>query len=120
MRLAGTARLLLQSAIWRVTAWPSAGRALVRALAADDEGLRTIAGMLLVRAGPRAQPLLQEALGRRESLPMIAAILGDIGDPASEQPLSELSRDPDPEVARAAREALRVLDARRGSPASGG
>jgi hypothetical protein len=72
-----------------------------------------MAGMLLVRAGARAAPLLREALAARHALPMVVTILADIGDQASRPVLSALTRDPDVAVAGAAREALRVLDAQR-------
>jgi hypothetical protein len=110
VRLDVIARVWLQSLLWRTTGLRSPGRALVRALASPDPSARTIAGMLLVRAGSRAEPLLLEAVAARQSLPMVAQILADIGDHRLEPTLSALSRDQDPEVARAARDALRVLE----------
>lgn len=110
--------LLAQHAAWRLTGLPSAGRAVVRALSSDDPTTRTSAGMLLVRAGQRALPLLREALAARQALPMVLPILADIGDQDSRPAIDALTRDPDPAVARAAREALRLLDARRRAPGS--
>lgn len=66
--------------------------------------------MFLVKEGPRAEPLLHEALNRRENLPMVLWILGDIGGKHLEPEIRELSRDPDPTVARAAQDALEVLN----------
>ncbi len=109
MRLDAVARLSLQNLLWRTTGLRSAGRAIVRALEHPDPNVRTIAGMFLVRAGLDAEPLLLEAVAARRSLPLVAQILADIGDRRAEPILLVLSRDPDPEVARAAREALRVL-----------
>lgn len=109
MRLATAARLFACNAVWRLTRLPGAGRALVRALGSEDEDLRTIAGMFLVQAGRRAEPLLEEALRRRENLPMVLSILASIGDRKFEPELREFSRDDDPKVAQAARDALRVL-----------
>ena len=114
MDLAGVARVHASNALWRATGSRPAGRALVRALAAGDENVRTSAGMLLVKAGKRAEPLLAEALARRENLPLVLTILGDIGDRDLEPQLRRLSEDNDPRVARAARDALRVIDARSG------
>ncbi|MGH9702621.1 MAG: hypothetical protein ACRD4K_04540, partial [Candidatus Acidiferrales bacterium] len=71
VRLLGTARLFACQAAWRLTGLPSAGRALVRALGSPDDTERVVAGMFLVRAGTRAESLLQEALCRRENLPMV-------------------------------------------------
>ena len=89
---------------------------MVRALSSDDATTRTTAGMLLVRAGQRSVPLLREALSRRQALPMVLPILADIGDQESRPAISALTRDPDPPVAGAAREALRVLAARTSGP----
>jgi HEAT repeat protein len=109
VRLMGTARIFLCYGLWRATGLAAAGRALVHALASTDENIRTIAGMFLVRSGHRALPLLRETLGRRENLPMALAILGDIGDRRCEPDIVQFVQDRDPEVAKAARDALRVL-----------
>ena len=113
MELAGVIHLFIAHTIWRITGLRSAGRALIRALGAKDENLKTIAGMFLVQAGKRGESLLREALHRRESLPMILAVLGDIGDPEFEAELRRFSRDTNPEVAQAAQDALRVLSHER-------
>ena len=65
--------------------------------------------MFLVKAGKSAQPLLTEALAQRENVPMVLSILADIGDPAVEPQIRSFSSDQDPEVSRAAKEALRTL-----------
>jgi hypothetical protein len=44
---------------------------------------------------------------------MVVTLLGDGGGESCRPALSELTRDPDETVARAARQALRVLDARQ-------
>ena len=97
--------------MWRVGI-TAAGRGLIRTLGSSDEDLRTLAGMFLVRAGRRSEPLLHEALQRRTNLPIVLTILADIGQPDLEPEIRGLTLDSDPEVARAAREALRLLDAR--------
>ncbi|HET7875910.1 MAG TPA: hypothetical protein VFN71_10360 [Methylomirabilota bacterium] len=109
---AATARLLAQGALWRATGLKTAGRALISALGSEDEDVRAAAGMLLVKAGKRAVPLLREALLRRENLPMVLSILGDLGDRESREEVARLAGDPDPRVAKAARDALRLLSAR--------
>lgn len=109
MGAARAARLFAANAVWRSTGLRSAGRVLVDALGSPDEDARTIAGILLVRAGGRSEPLLLEAAGRRECLPMALAVLGELGDPAVEPVLAGYLDDPDPEVAEAARNALEIL-----------
>jgi hypothetical protein len=96
--------------LWRSTGLRSAGRALVKALGSPDEDLRTIAGMLLVRGGKRSRPLLEEALRRREHLPMVISVLADLGDPGVLPEIRPYVQDTDPEVADAARQSLRVLE----------
>ena len=104
--------LLAQHAAWRTTGLGSAGRAVVRALGSPDPTVRTMAGTLLARSGARAEPLLREALAARENLLMVLPLLGDVGDETCRPPLTELTGDRDAAVAGAARQALRVLDAR--------
>ena len=79
------------------------------ALAADDEDVRVIAGMLLTKAGRRAEPLLEEALKDGRHLPMVIGVLGSIGDPDVVPELQSYVQSEDPEVANAARDAIRVI-----------
>jgi HEAT repeat protein len=118
IQLSAFLRLLAQNAAWRLTGLEAAGRTVVRALSSEDPTVRTTAGMLLVRAGHRAKPMLREALDARHALPMVVIILADIGDQESRPILNELTRDPDATVAGAARQALRVLDVRARAPGS--
>jgi HEAT repeat protein len=109
MELARVAGVFANRAVFSTTGFRPAGRALVRALGSTDENVRMIAGMSLVQSGRRAEPVLEEALARRENLAVVLSILGDIGDPSCEPLLARYTDDPDPEAARAAREALRTL-----------
>jgi len=113
MKLGQVAWLFLCRAAWRGTGARSAGRVLIRSLGSPDDSVRVIAGMFLVRAGKRAEPLLEEALLRRENLPMVLSILGDLGSRQYEVDLREFTSDRDPQVAEAAQNALRVLAAHR-------
>ena len=67
-----------------------------------------MAGMLLVQGGRRAIPLLREALPRRENLPMVLRIAGDIGARELRPEIERFAGDRDPAVAQAARDALRL------------
>ncbi len=115
---AATARLFGEYGLWRGAGLKSAGRALVEALSSEEEDLRTVAGMLLVRGKYRARPILEEALDRREHLPMVLSVLADLGDPGVEARIQYFVDDPDPDVAAAARQALRALRFRAASDAS--
>jgi hypothetical protein len=108
-------RLYALRSLWSATGLRRAGRALLDALASSDEDLRAVAGMLLVQSGKRAEPLIAEAIARREHLSILLVIAGDIGAIALEPELRRLTADPDPAVARAARDGLRILDAQRPS-----
>jgi len=118
MDVAAAARLYGWNALWRVTGARSAGRALIDALGAPDEDLQMLAGIFLVRGADKAEPLLEEALASRKHLPEVITILADIGDPKYKPEFHRLAEDPDPAVADAARDALRVLEARREAGAS--
>ncbi len=112
------ARLYALKSVWTATGLRSAGRALVEALGSPDEGVRTVAGMFLVQSGKRAEALVEEALRLRQHLPMVLMIAGDIGAVRLEPELRRFVDDADPQVARAAQDALRILAAQR-SPGSG-
>ena len=115
------ARLYALKSVWAATGSRSAGRALVEAMGSADEGVRTAAGMLLVQSGKRAEPLLAEAIRRGQHLPMVLGIAADIGAFALEPQVRRFTTDPDPQVARAAQDALRLLAAqRRPAPGSAG
>lgn len=102
-------RLHVLKSLWTLIGCRSAGRALVRTLGSTDESERAVAGMLLVRGGKRAEPLVAEAIRRREHLPIVLVIAGDIGASSLEPELRHLTLDPDPDVARAAHDALEIL-----------
>ena len=105
------ARLYALKTLWSATGLRPAGRALIDALGSPDEDLRTVAGMLLVHSGKRAEPLIAEAIARREHLPIALVIAGDIGATALEPEIRRLTTDPDRALARAAQDALRILAA---------
>jgi hypothetical protein len=117
MGVVQAARLFALKQVFSTTGLKSAGRALVDALSSPDETTRTIAGMFLVQAGKRAEPLVEEAMRRRQSLSTVLVIAGDIGAFRLEPQLRSFIADPDPEVAKAARDGLRILDAQQIPPA---
>ncbi len=107
------ARLYALKSLWSATGLRSAGRALVNALGSPDEGVRTVAGMFLVQAGKQAEPLIEEAIHRRQNLPAALLVAGDIGAFRLEPELRRLTADADPDVARAAKDGLRILSAQQ-------
>ena len=109
MNIRMAVRLFASRALWGVTGQSAVGRSLVDALASDDEDERTVAGILLTRAGRRAEPLLEEALKDGRHLAMVIGVLGSIGDPAVLPEIQPFVQSKDPEVANAARDAIRVI-----------
>jgi hypothetical protein len=109
MWILGAIGLFICAAAWRATRLRFLGRMIVKALGSRNENLRTIAGIFLVRARRLTEPLLEEALHRGENLPIVMTILADIGDKRIEPEIRRFSRHEDPQVAEAARQALRVL-----------
>jgi hypothetical protein len=105
--------LFVCTAVWRATRLRFLGRLIIRTLGSKNENLRTIAGLSLVKAGRIAEPLLEEALRRSENLPIVLTILADIGDKRAEPEIRRFSGHDDPQVAEAARQALRVLAMQR-------
>src|SRR4029077_5650377 len=108
--LLGALRLYVYRALWYWLGITAAGRALIKALGSPDENIRSIAGILLVKSGKRAEALLLEAANRRENLPTVLTALGSIGDPAFIPQLRPFTNDPNQDVAKAAREALKVIE----------
>src|SRR5712672_3226768 len=105
--------LFICAAAWRATRVQSLGRLIVKTLGSRNDNLCHIAGILLVRAGRMAEPVLEEALHKRENLPTVLMILADIGDKRVESEIQGFSAHEDPRVAEAARQALRVLAMQR-------
>jgi hypothetical protein len=109
MKLLSAAYLFMCKSLWSLTHVDGAGRPLVQALGSPDESLRIIAGMFLVQAGPRATPILTEAMRKRENLPMVLSIVASIGDKKLEPYVRPFQSDVDPKVAAAARHAIEAL-----------
>ncbi len=105
--LLGTVRLAIVYFMWRLTG--TGGSILVDALGDGRETVRSVAGILLARAGSQARPLLESAMAERRHLTIVLTILADLGDQTLEGPIRRFRDDPDPQVAEAAKQALRVL-----------
>ena len=110
MNIAKAAQLFVSKAVWNVTGLDVAGCMLIQALDSEDEDIRTIAGIFLVQTGQRSEPLLEEALHKGQYLPMVINVLGSIGDPRIVSELRPFTEDSDPEIARAAQDAIRTID----------
>jgi len=100
--------VLLAWGLWRATGAARPGAGLARALGSGDETNRTLAGMLLVRGGQRALPLLRGNLQAGLAVPMTLRVLGDIGGAEVLREIEPYRRSTDVAVSRAAADALRA------------
>jgi len=119
MAVLNVARLFACKAMW-AAGLQSGGRRLLQALDSPHEDVRTVAGMFLVQSGQRALPLIKEAIERREHLPMALTIAGDIGAHDLAPQIQGLTAHSDPQISRAARDALEILALQKNAaPTSG-
>jgi hypothetical protein len=112
MGAAASVGVLAAGATWRLAGVPAAGRALVTAATTGGENERTMAGMLLVRAGDRSVPLVTAAILDGATGRELPDVLASIGTDRARAALVTVMREA-PEVRAAAAEALATLDAIR-------
>ena len=110
MGVATSAGVIAAGAAWKLGHPGWAGRKLVDALGSHDENARTIAGMLLVKGGAHALPVLRAAMAEGENLPMVLAVAGSIGDASIAPDVRRFVDHRDPKVAAAAKDALRAFE----------
>ncbi len=106
MKLADAAAVFAAYGAWRATGSARAGAQLARALASDDETSRTVAGTLLARATDRALPLLRANLSQGIAVAMTLRVLADAGGREVVDEIEPYTHNSDPQIARAARDAL--------------
>jgi hypothetical protein len=107
-----------QGMLWRLTHARALGVRLVDGLGDADETARTVAGMMLVKGGAAAVPILREALAQHRHLDMVLTLLGSVGDAAVADAILPFASDADPRVARAARDARAAIAERGASTAA--
>ena len=112
MQVLEVAKILGLGLLCRTVAPSAAGRQLLLELRSEDETARTLAGTMLMRAGPHVRPTLRAAAHSEQSLSMVLPMLGDLGDASDEKLLRRFTAHPDPQVQLAAKDALEVLHAR--------
>jgi hypothetical protein len=114
---AASAKLLAVGAAWRLTGVSAAGDALVAAVTTGGETERTLAGMLLVKAGDRSVPVVTDAIMTGPEPADLVDVLVSIGTDDARAALLRVSQAPPPAVRPATRnaaaEALRTLDEMR-------
>lgn len=112
MQLGSVLRLFAFKALWESTRAAYFGCRIASHLASSDPNVRTIAGILLARGGPKAEPVLLEALEKRQNPEMVLRVLGDVAGLQTKPLILPYIHDSDPKIADAAKDALKVIDAR--------
>jgi hypothetical protein len=110
MSALSAARLLCAGAAWRLTGVGATGRALVAAVADPRSDDRELAGILLVRAGDRSVPLVEDALGSGADPSELVNVLASIGTWRSRTALETAAASGGHDLSQAAREALGTWD----------
>jgi hypothetical protein len=117
-----SAKLLAAGATWRLTGVPAAGHALLAAVTRGGEAERTLAGILLVKAGDRSVAPLTAAIMAGNNAPGLVDVLASIGTDPARDALVTVAQGSQtrvvPHIRRAATEALRTLDAIRERPST--
>jgi HEAT repeat protein len=99
--------------LWSWFGISPAGRALVESLGSSDENTRTLSFVLIEKVGPKAVPVLLEALSESRNVTLLLLILGNIGEGEAEERIRSFVSHPDADVARAAEDALRMFRSRQ-------
>ena len=114
MNAVTSARILATGATWRLTGIAAAGDALLTAATTGDENERTLAGMLLVKAGNRSVPMVADAVLTGRGAAELVDVLASIDTADARAALVTVAQAPPsavaPQAQGAATEALRTLD----------
>lgn len=109
-----SARILAAGATWRLTGIAAAGDALLTATTAGSETERTLAGMLLVKAGNRSVPVVSDAVLTGKGTADLVDVLASIDTADARAALVRVAQAPPstvaPQAQVAAAEALRTLE----------
>lgn len=116
MGAVSAAGLLTAGSAWRLTGLGAAGRALISAVTGPDPDDRTLAGILLTRAGDRSVPLIRDALAAGTDPADLVDILASIGTDAARAALETAAGSSRADVAAAGRRALHTLEQMRRKP----
>lgn len=116
MKWLHTLALFVAYAAWRCLGLRAAGQPLARALANREETTRLVAGMLLVRGGTKALPLLRANLENDLALVTSLGVLGDVGGDQALGLVERYVAHPDAAVAHAAANARAAAALARAEP----
>ena len=114
MSTATSARILAVGVTWRLTGLATAGDVLLTAVTTGSETDRTLAAMLLVKAGNRSVPVVTDAVLTGKGAADLVDVLASINTADARAALETVVQAPPSVVAAqakdAAAKALRTLD----------
>jgi hypothetical protein len=111
--LLSTAYVFAAYLLWRFVGIEACGDVLITALSYQNETSRTVAAILLVKSPDRAKVLLKRAMAERHNLKEVLRICGEIADETLEEKVRSFMGDPDPQVSKAAHEAIHMIVERK-------
>lgn len=109
MKLGRSLNVIRAGIAWRSFGSDAAGAALIDAVSGNDEQVRTLAAMSLVKAGERSVGLIEQAYSEGRATPLMMRMLADIGGRPARDLLCEIAAHNGP-VAEAAADSLALLD----------
>jgi len=103
-------RVIAAGASWRMFGSRRAAETLLRAMSADDEQSRMLAGMSLVKAGQRSFDLIEEKVAAGEAAAPVVRLLPDLGGAKARAVLGKIAAGDPGELQDTAKECLNLLD----------
>ena len=97
-------------ASWRVFGSRRAAETLLRAMSADDEQSRMLAGMSLVKAGQRSFDMIENKIEAGQASAPVIRLLSDIDGPKARAVLRRIAAGEPGELKNAAEECIDLLD----------
>lgn len=103
-------RVIAAGIAWRLFGSRASGSLLLRAMAADDEQNRMLAGMSLVKAGERSLRLIEKEINSENASVDLIRLLPDLGGEEARKLLEDIAAGDSSEFAGAATECIDLLD----------
>lgn len=103
-------KVMAAGASWRVFGSRRAAETLLRAMSADDEQSRMLAGMSLVKAGQRSFALIESKVAAGEASAPAIRLLPDIDGPKARAVLEKIAGRGPGELSETAQECIDLLD----------
>ena len=103
-------RIMAAGASWRIFGSRRAAETLLQAMSGDDEQSRMLAGMSLIKAGPRSFELIEKKVEAGEASAPVIRLLPDINGTKARAVLGRIVAGEPGELKDAAEECIDLLD----------